>query len=393
MTRLLYTAAIPESALQDNTGRTTGQRELAKLASLSREGSVTPTGSRPNEVSLSGKFTARYADLATLELLELFDASDFDALPFADSEGEAPDDGYYVVENPDAGRVQPQSDIASTYSATLVREGTQSSHHRRLQSPTTSVTHQFGQLDFVPYGIHSDATRVRWLDSETTEATAASPARTLAAEGAQVDHYDLSDAPYDDPQLTWTFPLHDGVGEYRSPYAKAGDIDVAVFDTWGNPEFDTDGRFSWQQVYSSDHDYRGDLVIENGFEQFRVKVGDDPPGLTLDRYRNGSWGRASFGSSDWQLFDIDVYRIAAPQVRAETTWEDSASGDLHTLEMVLPRGWQEALFFEPADADGALLQDTQAPQGLVDLLDPIAAETRIDPDPRQGLIARQDIPY
>lgn len=84
--------------------------------------------------------------------------------------------------------------------------------------------------------------------------------------------------------------------------------------------------------------------------------------------------------------------IEPARVQARTKWGDTTSSSTHTLDLVLHRGWDVIQFQEPVDSDGNLLQSQQAPSGLVDLLDPIAASTRGDPEANQGLIARSDLP-
>lgn len=384
MTRLLYTVTLPESSLRGDTGQTNAQKQLSKLAGLTTGGTVTPTGSEPDEVQLSGQFRGKYADILTREVLELLAASGLDTLSFSDPQGNAPDVGYYVAESPGAGRVQPQSDVASRFSGTLVREGTRQSHRRRIRTQTASVQHGFGTATDAPIGIPASATNVMWLDTDGTESQAAgSPDATVTAEFGAVDQYRADTAPTgNNPQLI-----------YDLPHADAGDVDVAVFDTYGNPEEDPSGVFGWGQVFDIDHEFeRGDLVIENGLIRLSVGFGSSPLSLTVEEYGSGSWTTTALGTSDWRLADIDLQSISPVAVRARTQWTDTGGSDTHVLDLALHRGWETVQFYEPADSTGALLQASQAPAALETRLSPIASQTLTDPDPRRGLIKRDRIP-
>jgi hypothetical protein len=145
-------------------------------------------------------------------------------------------------------------------------------------------------------------------------------------------------------------------------------------------------------VYVTDHEYRGDIVIENGRIQLVIDRSTAPHDLTVAGYSSGSWQDVSLGTSDWRLADIDIREISPVSVRARTRWTDTGGSDTHSLDMALHRGWTRTQFFEPTDSTGTLIQSQQAPQGLVDRLDPIASTIRTDPDPRRGLIAREQLP-
>ncbi|MFC7175263.1 hypothetical protein ACFQL0_21385 [Haloplanus litoreus] len=98
--------------------------------------------------------------------------------------------------------------------------------------------------------------------------------------------------------------------------------------------------------------------------------------------RPSSTGRAAT-SARRRIFDVDLTHPGAAQVRARLTFEDTSSGDLFEVELALHRGWDDLLLYSPADL--------QVPSGLVTRLEPIAASTVIDPQPKRTLIARQEL--
>lgn len=380
MTRRLYTFRFTEESLQTE-GNTT-QKALERLAALQGQGSVSATGNEPGDVSLEGQFRDDLAELFGTELRELLQAPGIEYLEYYRVGGDSPDAGYYPADSNRGGRVQPQTGGVVGFDVSLVREGTRGSHRRRIKTRPASVSHQWGTATDAPVGVPAAARDVQWLDTDGTARADATPGTTITTEFGDVDLYRADTAPTGDaPQLVYDLPHQD-----------AGDTDAVVYDTWDNPELDPQGRFAWQQVYVTDHEYRGDVVIENGRIQLVIDNSVDPHDVTVGGYTSGAWQTVSLGTSDWRLADIDVREISPVAVRARTRWTDTGGSDTHSLDMALHRGWTRAQFFEPTDSTGSLIQSQQAPQGLVDRLDPIASTIRTDPDPRRGLIAREQLP-
>lgn len=380
MTRRLYTFRLSEDSLQSEGNST--RKALDRLSQVDNLGSVSSTGSEPGDVSLDGQLRDDFAELLGTELRELLQAPGIEYLEYYAVDRETPDAGYYPADQNRGGRVQPQTGGVVTFDLELVREGTRGSHRRRIQTRPASVEHQFGTATDAPVGVPAAARDVHWLDSDGTTRAPASPATTLSAEFGSVALYRADQAPTgDSPQLV-----------YDLPHEHAGDVDAALFDTWNNPERDTQGRFAWQQVHAPDHEYRGEAIIENGLVQARIDLATDPHEVSVTGYTNGSWSTASLGSSPWRLAAIDIRDISPVAVRARTRWTDTSGAATHTLDMALHRGFTRFQFTEPTTADGSLIQSQQAPQGLVDRLDPIASAVRTDPDPRRGLIARTQLP-
>lgn len=378
--RRLYTATLTAGMFAAQSGVASTTQALSKLTSLSGNGDVTNTGGSPDELPLQGQIKGPLADIASAELRELLSAPDFDALPLYAVDDTSPDDGYYTVESGTSGRVRPQAPGADEFQAQLVRKGTLASHRRVIATAPAQVVHQWGTATDAPVGVPATASKVLWLDADGTQQSSASPSSTVSAEYGDVDIYRADTAPYQDPKLVYQLPLAD-----------EGNVDAALFDTWGNSRTEG-GAFAYQQVFRPDHRRQDVLELNNGLLRLTIDESTNPITFSVEEYASGAWSSLSLGTSNWRLADIDIRDISPLAIRARTRWTDTGGSDTHTLDLALHRGWDSVQFFEPTDSTGSIIQSQQAPQGLVDRLDPIASQTLTDPDPRRGLIARAQIP-
>jgi len=371
--RRLYTAVIPSGAFAPESGETTVRRRLSKLAGLESGAAVEATGTEPGEYRIDGQFRGKFAERATAELTELLEADVLDAVELYGVGASTPEDGYFQAERGTNSRPRPQTPGVVAFDGDLSKEGTRASQRRAVATDPKERPHPWGNDTAELVGVPAAATKVQWLDYERTQTESASPADTVTAEFGDVDRFDLAAAPTgfeDRPLLVFDLPL-----------AESGNVDAAVFDTYGDARTDADGDFAWGQVFRSDHVFEGDAVLSNG--RLRVTLDGDTNTLTAERYASGSWSAVSLGASDWQLFDVDLRHPGAAQVRARLTFEDSASGDLFELEAVLHRGWSGLQFYSP--------DNLQVPSGLVTLLDPIASARVLDPQPERTLVPRSEL--
>jgi len=371
--RRLYTAVIPSGAFDPASGRTDVRKQLSKLAGLDGSGDVTATGTRPGEFTIAGQFRGKYAELATTELTELLEADALDTVVLYGVGASTPEDGYYAPERGSNSRIRPESPGALAFDGDLSKEGTRASHRRAVGTNPKERPHPWGNDTTGYVGVPASAAKVQWLTYTRDDTQTATADDTVTAEFGDVDRFDV-EAP---PSGFGTRPYL----VYDLPLAEAGNIDAAVFDTYGRPRTDGEGDFAWGQVFRSDHTVRGDAVLSNG--RLRVTLDEANQTTSAERYTSGSWSDVALGVSDWQLFDADLRYPGAAQVRARLIFEDSTSGDLFELEAALHRGWDDLLLYSP--------DDLQVPSGLVTRLDPIAASTVIDPQPERTLIARSEL--
>jgi len=379
MTRRLHTAAIPDNALRPRTGDSDLSARLSKLPGLSGAASVSATGQNPDEVRLDGQFTKRFAETLQTELLELLTADALDELAFFGT-APTPADGYYTVESASGGRVRPQEPRLQQFAAQLVREGTRATHRRAVRAGPTDarqVEHDFGSATTAEIGIPATATQVRWVSNDTTSIETASPTASDVGELGTVDLYDLEQAPAavgDRPYLA-----------YDLPYADAGAVDSAVFDTYGRAET-VDGAFAWQQVFRADHEFRGLANVRTGVVETTLDP-DSTPGIDARRWDSGAgaFASVSLGASSWTLDEVDLVRPGAAHVRAQLTFRDTSGGGLYPLDAYWHRGQPDVQFAIPATETGPI------PAGLVTLLDPIASASVLNPLGERTLLRRSEV--
>jgi len=315
-------------------------------------------------------------------------------------------DGYYVASSTRRNPVlaEPRtgdpeaSDVTEAMRYTLEEGGSRKNHLLAAESsPSTDLTNPFGADDTAVVGLPSAARRVQAIDEKTDPSTKTrpSPTQTVSAEHGDVDHYELGPLPTDSPILL-----------YDLAYDQQGDVDVGVWDTYGNAEIlDEDGVVSWQRVFDTGHlfDPGAECVIENGLLRLRIDepdAGDESATLAAERWDptasggDGAWTAVDLPSydadlaTDWQPVDVDLTRIGQASVHALVEFEavaGDAAGDIFTLDIRLFRGWDDALVTIPPREEGPL------PPALYELVEPFASEGVVDPGVEQTLIARSEV--
>jgi len=374
-TRRLYTVSIPEDALQRRSGDQTQAQELAKLTGIATEGSVTNVGTNPGEFRVEGQFRGEAAELLAREVAELAASSGIDSVAFYDASTSVASAGYYSVEQIQNRRFRPQKPEVASFSVRLAREGTRDSHRRYVSTNMRQVTHDFGSDATERLGINDAAATVRWISEDRSQTTSASTTTTTPAEVGTVALYDPTDAPndYDSPGLV-----------YQLDYADAGDVDSAVFDTYGRAEDALDGNFSWQQVFESTHEFEGNAVVENGVVRLEVDTGTNT--LTAEQWDSGtsSWSAVSLGASGgWQVTEFDLVEVDPARVYSQFEFEDTDDGSTYRLDCFLHRGWDLLQFAVPQSGSGPI------PTDLVTYLDPIASPRYTDAREDAGILSRE----
>lgn len=380
--RRLYTLTIPESALAPQSGDARQRQRLSQLAAISGSGTVEPTGSEPGEFRVEGQFRGDAADMLAREVAELADSDAVDSVEVSSTGDAFANAGYYSVERIQSARFRPQQPKVADYAVRLAREGTRDSHRRAILAGSTSgrqVTHDFGNADVGYMGVPQTATDVRWVKYDiTANQTVGSADATNEAEFGTVDLYDLETAPYDRPYLA-----------YNLFYADAGNVDAAVFDTYGRTEFALENNFSWGQVFTASHEFTGVPVVETGVLRTTLEA----ESLSAERWDDGAgaWSSVSLGTSDWVLDAVDLMRPGAAYTEAQLTFRasadttDASQGDLYRLNGYWHRGWDDVQFDIPDGESGPI------PSDLVTLLDPIASDRVVNPRPTRELVPREEL--
>lgn len=375
----IYRSTIPIDAFTNQDERK--QRQLAKIGLVNGGSDLETVSSEPGTLRLDGQYRGQLSDMLATELRELLDADGVEPLPLHGIGDQIAEDGYYSAENIDGGKVDPHTDKANSFRGELVRKGTRASHWRGQQTATMQVQNDFGSDQTASIALPATARKVRWFDGLTTEP--ATVTSTVSAEYGDVDFYDVEEPSFYSINNGGTNPTL----IYELAYADEGDVDPGVWDTYGRTQTTTAGGntvFQWQDVFSMDHEFRGDVVVNNGL--LKLTLDEATQSITAEQWNNGtsSWDSVSLGSSTWQLFDVDITNVSMSRVEAQLTFEDS-DGSLYALDMVLQRGRSQALWTRPEN------ETNGTPSGLQTLLSPIATTSIFDPVAQTSLVPRSEV--
>ena len=375
MSLKLYRTPLPKDALQ--AVEPSIQRQLSQSGLLGGGSSVTNVAGEPADLTLSGNYRGKYAELLGTELRELLN-SDL-TLPLYDEGGDQlAEAGYYATQRGSSARVNPRSDRLATFDADLVQSDTRASAWRAVETNPSqpSPGNDFGNGTSAEIGIPAAAEKVRWYDAETRAVAEAAIQTTRSAEYGELDIVDAQAAPYADPTCI-----------YDLPYAAAGDVDVSVWDDYGRGKRDADDVVAWQRVFDPSHDYRGACVLDTGL--LRVHADETAQSLTAETWdRNAQdWTDEPLGASDWRLYDWDVRRIGMVETRVLAEFADSTQSPTayYPLEGILTRGSETVQWLRTAN------EDAPVPAGLQDLLAPIAGQSVVVPTASSALIPRTEV--
>jgi len=377
---LLYTLAIPGDSQSGLPNRL--QQQLATSGLLDQDGGVVEQlSSEPGDQTISGYFRAQYADLMANELEELGQASGFADLPLGGMGESTSADGYYSLESADVEQVAPQTPLLQRYDMTLRHRGTQKDQWRALDpSPTQLDRESWGNATTRYVGVPAAASKVQWYNSGGDSRQLASPLETRSAELGGVDIYDLD---VGETAVGATEPTL----IYEIPYTAEEDVDCRVWDTRGtSAKLDANGDVQWQKVFSTQHDFSSEIVIDNG--RFRLRL-DEPNGtLEAETWDDtaGSWSTVGLESSQpasTTLFDVDFEAIAMARAQAQLTFD--VDGSLFALEVSLSRGLDGIQAGIPEGESGPI------PTDLETWLSPIVLDSIVDTNASKTLVARREV--
>lgn len=380
MTYRLYSKVITNGGLSQNSSQQT--RNVADVSVVTGgPSSVDSVSLQPGEKRLEGAYRGNRSDVLATEISELLASDVLKPIPFFDTAGTSSDDGYYLARTISSTPVQPQAAGAvHTFEGALKKTGTRRSHWRAASTTIASLSNDFGNSETPRVGIDTRAERPRWFDPEARTFEDASTVATRNAEFGDVDIYDPSSSTYSNPTLV-----------YGLEYAHEGDVDCRVWDTRGlTDREDANNYRQWRKVYDTRSEFTGDVVIANGI--VRLTLDESANTITAETWDDGAgaWSSVSLGTSDWELFDVDLTRIGTARIDAQLTFRDPTASPTtyYHLDARLSRGADAVLFTTPSrSTQGA------TPSGLVTLLDPIASESIETPAVEAGLVRRKEVRY
>lgn len=391
--RVLYNLVVPEESQtrqNDTISRSVSKQGTVGDGRPSAESvSVSPT-----DRTLRGWYRGKYSSMLARQFEELFDATGIEEVPYWTIDGTSNDDGYYSLENVNIQRADPRTDKVHQFDGRLTQVGTRRSHWRAIQTAVDTVTNDFGNTTEQEIAVHERSSKVRWFDRTGGGTESATVQRRVAGEGGTVEIYDTSEPTFGDPTLI-----------YEIPHRFEGRTNCRIWDSNGRSEFeylnnteppkvgtatvgpDTHvggvGVKSWARVFTTNHDFRGHAVIDNGI--LRLEFYEQQGHIRATRWDSNinDWATVSLGSTDWHLFDVDLTHVGLSRVEAQVTFSDS-TGSQYTLDMALSRGAESALWIRPVN------ESSGVPAGLESRLDPIAKTTDKDTGEKMTLVRRED---
>lgn len=375
----IYTLVIPEDAKTNTTAD--GRREVRSPGLI---GGGTPSaqaaGLNPGSRRLAATLRGQRSDVMAEEVRELWDAPDYERVPYFSSGAVREGDGYYVLEDVTVEPIETrQAASAHTITGGMEKVGTRSSHLRRVDTVPAVIENDFGNTDLTEIGVASAATRVRWWEPQTGSLEVATPVRTEQGEFSDVDVFEVSNTTLS------------GVGDAAAPlvydlvYAEEGRVDVGLWDTRNTTKTDANGNVQWQKVFTHEHEFEGEAVLDNGLLRVRVDATAGTISAEAWNETTTAWEAVALGTSDWVPDDLDVYRVEPADVSAQVEFRNTVDNSLYALNVSLKRGWTDALCVRAPGESGT------TPAGLQTLLDPIASPSLNDPDETTALAEREEV--
>lgn len=388
--KLLYTQAIPTDSQQGQHEQY--RRQLSKSGAIdSEEAAIEDVSLEPGEEELHVTFRGRHAEVMKEELRQLFESEAHDVVPFSgydfgeDEPIQTEDDGYYYTESIDVDRLDPRFETAGESGqdiyelrGRIVKEGTRESYWRAVDYELRSAHNPFADSGDVFIAVPEPAEKVRWFDPVTGEKEFAEPSATVDAEFVDLERYELDDPEAGDAGLLL----------YTIDYTTEGKADAKVWDTLNKNEktvVEVGGEATeyqhWHKVFSNRHEFTGALVLDN--EVLRVTFDRETAEITAERYTDGEYETVDLGASDWQVFDADLTR--ASQTADDVQVEFTDGEEFFVLDGRLRRGFEDVLWTVPPNQSGA------TPDGLMDLLEPIASGESLKVQSSKGVEPRGEV--
>jgi hypothetical protein len=395
----IYAIDLPDRTVE--IAPRSGGHETATAAVLDEGTYVESTGVSAQSVDVDVQFDGdRRATWQADALETLGNNPAIGVLPLGGST-HAGVDGYYVASSTrrDPRLAEPSgadltaSDAIESVTLTLERAGTRKRHVLAVETSPSQPDpgHPFGNDTDAIVGIPADARRVRIVDSTSSPTQRERPVsvETVEAEHGAIDLFDATAEAIDDP-----------VYLYDLDYSLQGDVDLGVWDTYGQADpVDEDGVVAWGRVFDTAHDFTGSVVVEDGLMRMIVDEptnADETATLDVEAYDAGAdaWTTVDLPAypgtldTDWQPVDVDLVHIGQASVRAQVEFEAVAGveeGDVYALDVELERGREELEVWIPASVSDAIPSDLQA------LLEPIASTSVVDSGVEQRLVARTEV--
>jgi hypothetical protein len=354
------------------------RQQLSALGILGEDTqAVEQTGLDSDEQRLEATYKGAYAQKQATELKELVASAGFDSVAFYAVNGSSPEDGYYALESRDIAPAHPREPRIQTAAVRITPKGKRGSKYRVVETNLDQLQNDFGTGTTAYVGVPASATNARWYRPSTGAREDATLVATRSSQLGDVAVYDAQDSSYDHPTLI-----------FDVDYGEEWPTQTRVWDDRGHADkLDANGDVQWAKVYATDHDATGLLLVDNGLLRLTFNVGGNT--LFAEEWDDsaGAWSTVTLGSSDWELFDVDLTRIGQGRVTAQVEFRDPTQSPTayFALDMRLGRGATDAQWTVPPGESGS------TPSGLITRLDPIASSSVISPTETWSLVDRSEV--
>ncbi len=359
----LYLHSVPLSNATQTRARGTATQDLVNQTALDTLPTAQVAGTQPGQIQLSGSFVGASAGELARALDELGNAVDdgLQTVPvWSDTDAEPVDDGYYTVSSAETTPPEPsEAGPLVEYTLSLERVGTRQSQWRAVATAPTALESDLATGERPTVAVPSTPRPTYWW-SLATGRSQVDAVDTVTVAGGELEIYDPADAAAGGPELLYNVAYDDQFG-----------VDCVLWDTYGHStKTDVEGVVQWRAVYSRGHDPRGPLVAST--RRFRLRADPDNRTLAAESYATDAdaWSDVSLGSSSsWNLIELDIAQIDPAVIRLQTTFAHGDDDDVYTLDARLRRGADGAVWSIPQN------ERPPTPPGLVDLLEPTAADS------------------
>lgn len=368
------------------------QQLLAQQSILDSDRSnVERLGSEAGDVRLQGllrpPLASDKAELLATELAELSQSAKAQVPLFRRDDDRSPGRferaGYYSVEDATVGPAHPADQSVYELDVSLSEAGSRGSAYRAVRVNPQTRTSPFNSQSFFSPGevvtVPSSAEKVQYVNEQTGEIEPAGTpdTRTDTAFPFEVAAYDLSASSFfvEETTLLYDVPYGDDVAGVR------------VYDSRGETDrLNSENVRQWQVAHSTDHVFDDEIIISNHLVRMRIEE-PPSPSFTVESY-NGQdeWTAENLGSTDWEVFDVDIVEIGQHRVAGQIVWYEPNDNITYPLFFKLGLHDIDTIFFARAPDESDPI-----PSGLENYIDSVSMNDDVDIQATRTLIPKSEV--
>ena len=311
------------------------------------------------------------------EELDSLSESSYTALPLFDAADESLGRvrAYYEITRIDVEPAQEARDDVYQYDVSLATAGTREDSVRSIATNIETVSTPLATGSNAQLAVPAEAIQPRWY-SQASGPEPATATRTEAAQYGDVEFYDPSATTIDNPTLLYDLPF-----EFDGP------VDVRVYDDKDRAKLQSTasgGEVSvWTHAYHTAYQFDGGPVIDTG--RARVRFDTDAGRITAEEWNDtaSAWYPVNVTMGDFVLESWSFTEITPASVTARVTLRDTTDDTRQDVLIHARRGRSRVLIRPP---EGSTIT-----QAVADVFTNIGSDQTTDPNPTQGILARDSL--